>query len=225
MIGQMIQTLRLVEPQLELKLVDLLTVNDPAIERALNSVRDPFQQEFTLLSQQEGLLSYLIRNFCERLTVSYLKMEATLVVWDLLLFGGTNETKVVEVLALVLKLLSSEVLACSNIAELVDMFMRKAVDVHEYDLFLEVFKHFKHRSVDGNEAETEETKRSIPHMRELMEKGLSSKVTSLIDQYKHLNILNSQQKESIPGGILSHDLTRGAGAIQGLQKQGSQALP
>jgi len=182
MIAQLIQTLRRVEPSLELKLVELLTVNDPAIEKALNSVRDPFQQEFTLLCQQEGLLSYLIRNFCERLTVSYLKMEATLVVWDLLIFGGTNETQVIEVLALVLKLLSAEVLGCRNIAEMVDMFLRKAVDVHEYDLFLEIFNHFKHHSIDDKIAETEETKRSIPHMRDLLQKGLSSKVTKLIDQ-------------------------------------------
>ncbi len=134
-----------------------------------------------LLTQQEGLLSYLIRNFCERLSVSYLKMEATLVVWDTLLFGNPNSNTMIDVLAIVLNLLSNEILGCANIADMVDIVMDKALDIHEYDFFLEIFKFYKERSLQRDGGELDDVKSSIPDMQSLLAKNLSGKVSGLID--------------------------------------------
>jgi len=108
-------------------------------------------------------------------------MEATLVVWDTLLFGNPNSNTMIDVLAIVLYLLSNEILGCTNIADMVDIVMDKALDIHEYDLFLEIFKFYKERSLQRDGGELDDVKSSIPDMQSLLAKNLSGKVSGLID--------------------------------------------
>lgn len=95
-----------------------------------------------------------------------MQLQATLVVWDfLLLANNSHSNAIITIMALVMKLIKEDLSECKNLPDLLNCAKKITLEIHEYDLYLEIFNHFKHSELEENQT-NHEVSQLIPSFQE-----------------------------------------------------------
>ncbi len=101
------------------------------------------------LSPQELLLGDLIKSFMDVLSVGFVTMKATLIIWDKFLISSSKGIPDgLVALALIFNMIKSELLKAENIPQLISAFKEKSLVANEYDFYLQLFNFYKDEDLD-----------------------------------------------------------------------------
>jgi hypothetical protein len=90
-----------------------------------------------------------VRNFLERLSVGYVNIKTTCVIWDTLLLKTRKDPgDVIVAFALIMLHYKQDLMACSNIIEMCKVFQQKALLLNDYDFFNLWHNFYKEKNVD-----------------------------------------------------------------------------
>ena len=102
------------------------------------------------LSKQQIIFGELLRSFVERMSVGFINVRASYILWDAIFIKQVKDpSDLLVAFALILQHFKADVMRCVNILQVVKMFKEKAPLMHDYDFYCLFFQYNKDKDVSA----------------------------------------------------------------------------
>ncbi|CDW76254.1 UNKNOWN [Stylonychia lemnae] len=131
------------------------------------------------LTKQQVIFGELLRGFVERMSVGFINVKATSVLWDLLLIKQQRSASdLLTAFALILFHFKAEIMRCKNVLQIVTLFREKAPLMHEYDFFMLLFEYNKDKDLAGifDPPDVGINRTNFPHLQEVIAGSLRKRL-------------------------------------------------
>ena len=89
-----------------------------------------------------------MRSFVERMSVGFINVKATMIIWDSILIKVIKDpSDLIVSFCLILFHFKADIMRCKNILQVVNVFKEKAPLMHDYDFYVLFFNYFKEKDM------------------------------------------------------------------------------
>lgn len=131
------------------------------------------------ISKQWVIFGELIRSFIDRMSVGFINIKATMVIWDALLIKQQRSpADLLTAFVLVVQHLKPDIMRCRNILQVVKLFKEKGPLMHDYDFYVLHFNYYKEQDMQGafDPPEVAVNRTCFPHMQDVIASALKKKL-------------------------------------------------
>ena len=146
-IDKLLEVCEEIDPKLKEKLTELLSIEDSAIKTFHMDLMANVRGENHLsnldlrMSKQKVIFGELLRSFIERMSVGFVNIRVSCVIWDyILLKTNKNRDDLFVAFAVLLNIIKQDVYSSANVLELEKAFREKSQMIDDYDYFWELFE-------------------------------------------------------------------------------------